>query len=61
MRGEWFSFKDGNSSLGESSTVELTEECGVDNAMSAITDDDLHREVRRRERSAAIRARRSPY
>ena len=51
--------KDVNGSVGESSTVDLTEEGVVDNAMSVITDDDLHRKVRRRERSAAIKARRS--
>lgn len=59
---KWFSSMDGNSSsVDESSTVEMnTEEGCVDSAISVITDDDLHREVRRRERSAAIRARRSP-
>ena len=52
-----------NGSVGDSSTVELTEEGGGDSAMSVITDDDLHRKVGRRERSAhirAIRAIRSP-
>ena len=58
MRDEIFTFKDDSNSLGESSNVALTEEGGGDSAMSVITDDDLHREVRRRERSAAIRARR---
>ena len=53
--------KDVNGSVGESSTVELTEEVVVDSAMSVIIDDDLHRKVRRRERPAAIRARRSTY
>ena len=55
-----FTAKDDNSSLGESSIVAMTEEVVGDSAMSVMTDDDLHREVRRRERSAAIRSRRSP-
>ena len=37
-----------------------TEEDDVDTGVSVITGDDLHCEVRRRERSAAIRVRRSP-
>ena len=60
IHDEWFGVKDVNGSVGESSTVELTEEGGVDSAMIVIIDDDLHRKVRRRERSAAIRVRRSP-
>ena len=35
------------------------EEADVDTVISVITDDNLHRKVRRRERSVAIRARRS--
>ena len=55
-----------NSSGGENSTVELTEEGDRDIAMSVISDEDLHREVRRRENSVAressiaVRQRRSP-
>ena len=49
-----------DSSVNEDSSVEMhTEEMGVDSDMSIITDDDLHRKVRRR-RPAAIRARRKP-
>ena len=66
IRDEWFGLKDMNPIVGDSSTAELTEEGGGDSGMSVMTDDDLHREVRRRERlaaqerSAAIRSRRSP-
>ena len=41
MRDEIFTFKDDSNSLGESSTVALTEEGGGDSAMSVITDDDF--------------------
>ena len=64
IRDEWFGVKVANGSVGDCPTVELTE--GGDSNMSVISDDDLHREVRRREhsaareRSAAVRARRSP-
>ena len=51
---------DTDSSVNKNSSVGIyTEDRGVDSAMSFITDDNLHREVRRR-RSAAIRARRRP-
>ena len=48
MRDELFTAKDDNSSLGESSTVAMTEEGGGDSAMIVITDDDLHRKVRKK-------------
>ena len=53
VRDEYFKVKNVNGSVGESSTVELTEEGGGDSSMSVISDDDLHKEVRRRERLAA--------
>ena len=48
MRDEQFGVKNVNGSVGESSTIELTGEGVVVSAMSVLTDDDLHRKVRRR-------------
>jgi len=60
IRDDVFSNLVADNSMNEDSSVTMnTEERVVDSAMSVITDDDLHREVRRR-RSAAIRARRRP-
>lgn len=60
IRDDVFSNLVADNSMNEDSSVTMnTEERVVDSAMSVITDDDLHREVRRR-RSAATRARRNP-